>query len=828
MSLSLQATLMKEDSLLSKVFDGDPIPPLAKGYILAVLGAGFPILFYSIYYSVIHPDPKWLLLAALTICSSLFPVKIPLAAGKTQSLSISMGDIFVFLGIFLFGPAVAVTIAALEGITINARANIKRGYKKLFNMMQLVLVTFVVAHFFYVLDGRPSPLDPAKPGDPTQLLIQAGLCGLLYFALNSGILAFAMSLVTGQRLLDLWKENFVWASLTHLAGASLSIVVFLNFDNIRFYVVAVVIPIGLLIYYAYKINLGRSEQAQRHLEETNALLQQKIEAEKELQRAKDELEIRVQERTTELVTANQQLRVEIEERQQAETALAAETERLAVTVGSIGDGLIATDMVGRVVLINRLAEDLTGWSESKAVGLPLVEVFQITDRKSGERCEDPWATVLLTGQGTTVDSKEITLVSRDGTKRSISHSASPIRQKNGEVAGVVLVFRDITQQQKIEEELIEAQKLESLGVLAGGIAHDFNNILSGILLKTQLAQRATTKGKDPGQFLGSIVEATEMATNLTQQLLTFAKGGRPIKETTFIRNLLMDCASFALRGTNTRCRYEIAGDLWAVAVDKGQIGQVINNLVINAVQAMPSGGTITLSASNVEMRAENVQGINLSEGEYVRVSVRDEGEGIPAENLARLFDPYFSTKPKGHGLGLTTTRSIIEKHGGQITVESEPQKGSTFTFYLRASAEPVAQRFQEEIVTEHKGGRVLIMDDDQVIRDSLGELLEDLGYEADFAVDGAEAIAAYKEARATGNHFDVIFMDLTIPGGIGGKEAIRTLRTLDPDVNVIVSSGYSDDPVMSDYKQHGFNAVLVKPFTVEKLSRVLTEVFEAT
>ncbi|MFH1563597.1 MAG: ATP-binding protein [Nitrospirota bacterium] len=520
-----------------------------------------------------------------------------------------------------------------------------------------------------------------------------------------------------------------------------------------------------------------------------------------------------------VTTSRDRLNKEITERKRAENVLAIEKERLAVTLRSIGDGVIAADVEGKIVLMNRVAEKLCAVSQEEAVGKPLNEVFYIINENTRKRCENPVEKVLETG-GVIGLANHTLLVAMDGTERIIADSGAPIKDIESKVIGVVLVFRDITEQKRMEEEIQKVQKLESVGLLAGGIAHDFNNILAAILMNAQAAKMK--EGKDIGTYLEGIEKSIARATALTHQLLTFARGGAPIKKTTSIMELLKDTTEFALHGSNTKCKFSISDDLWSVECDKNQISQVTNNLIINANQAMPEGGTIDVQAENLIVEKE--QGIPISEGKYIKISIKDEGIGIAKEHLTKIFDPYFTTKQKGSGLGLATAFSIIQQHNGYIAVESELGAGTCFTIFLPATEEKIAIRKEGLDKVLRGEGKILLMDDEEDILKITGNILQGLGYEIETTRDGAEAIKLYKNAKESRRPFDALIMDLTIPGGMGGKEAIHELKEIDPDVRAIVASGYSTDPILADPEKYGFCGVIVKPYGIEEVSKILHSV----
>jgi len=387
--------------------------------------------------------------------------------------------------------------------------------------------------------------------------------------------------------------------------------------------------------------------------------------------------------------------------------------------------------------------------------------------------------------------------------------------KTDQAKALANISRDISDRKSMEREMIKGQKLESIGVLAGGIAHDFNNLLTAIAGYVSLAQAQVSPEGGVGRYLAEAGKATFRARDLTHQLLTFSRGGTPVKKTIAVSELVRDSVGLALTGSNVRCDIDLAPDLWHVDVDDGQIGQVMNNLLINACQAMPDGGVIEVSSRNGTL------GVNerppLKEGRYVILSVKDQGIGIPGEHLPKIFDPYFTTKQKGNGLGLATSYAIVRKHEGSIFVESKLGVGTTFHIYLPASGNKNARRIGSEVRAQEGEGRVLVMDDVEAIRDVATSMLQSLGYTTADASDGVEALGLYREAMGTGTPFDAVILDLTVPGGMGGQETVRNLLRMDPTAKVIVSSGFSNDGIMADYKVHGFSGVVPKPYNLKQL-----------
>ncbi len=384
------------------------------------------------------------------------------------------------------------------------------------------------------------------------------------------------------------------------------------------------------------------------------------------------------------------------------------------------------------------------------------------------------------------------------------------------------ILDDITDRKRAEDELLKTERLESLGVLAGGIAHDLNNFLTGIVGNIELAMMDTDPAEQQNRLERAGQEAMKVK-NLTQQLLTFSKGGTPVSEVCDLRELLTETVNFTLSGSNARCEYALPAVAYPVKIDKGQIRQVINNLIINAQEAMPDGGVIRVSEEKVELYGEH--DIPLDDGVYVCISVEDEGVGIPEADRKNVFDPFFTTKPTGNGIGLATAYSIIKQHEGLLLLESEEGAGTRFDIYLPLSIEEIPeQRVAEERLSATGERRILLMDDQESIRDMVGRSLGELGYEVVTCAEGTEVIAEYRKAMQAGNPFSAAILDLTIPGGMGGKEAIGQLRELDPDVIAIVASGYSNDAIITNYREYGFKGAIEKPFRIDRLSILLHEV----
>ncbi len=382
---------------------------------------------------------------------------------------------------------------------------------------------------------------------------------------------------------------------------------------------------------------------------------------------------------------------------------------------------------------------------------------------------------------------------------------------------------EIIERKRVEDELLRAQKLESLGVFAGGIAHDFNNILTAILGNLSFARMQLSPTNGVAKRLEECEKATIRAGELTRQLLTFAKGGEPVKKLLDSTALIKEASSLVLRGSNVKCQIELEHGLWCVEADGGQFSQALHNLLINAAQAMCDGGEVTVRAANKKLEWDNPH--LLAPGPYLEITVSDHGCGIAPENLQRIFDPYFTTKKQGSGLGLASVYSIVKRHGGTVSVSSTEGVGSNFTIYLPASPGRRPEKAEAKMKLEPcAGGRVLIMDDEDFIREIAVDILQYQGYEVESCTEGKEAVERFRKAHEQNNPFAAVILDLTVPGGMGGKEAAPLLREIDPDVALVVSSGYSSDPVLADYATYGFNGAICKPFNADTLTGELAKI----
>jgi two-component system cell cycle sensor histidine kinase/response regulator CckA len=506
-----------------------------------------------------------------------------------------------------------------------------------------------------------------------------------------------------------------------------------------------------------------------------------------------------------------------EQREAAEALRQSEEKYRNLVETSIDGVLILQD--GNIRYANGVARRALGMEHEELVGRSFLEFVapeqlpQIVEihrrRMAGERVPPRFESVVC---------------ARGGTRMEIEASAAMVTYEGR--PAVLLLTRDITERKRMEEQVLRARNLESLGVLAGGIAHDFNNIVTAVLANLALARMeiedAGVGGGAPQKRLLEAESACLRARELNEQLLTFAKGGAPVTRSASVAELVREAAANVLRGSNVRAELRLPTDLWPVRIDVGQMHQVLANLIVNAQQAMPDGGVVHITAENLDDDA--AAALHLPVRRHVRLSVADHGLGIAPEHLERIFDPYFTTRPGGSGLGLATTYSIVNRHGGRVEVESQLGKGTTFRICLPASRATPGKFPAARRLPAVPSGRVLLMDDDDGLRRVTADLLRKHGLKVETAADGAEALQCWIAERQAGRPFAAAILDLTVAGGMGGQECLRRILAVDPSAKAIVSSGYSNDPVMAEWKTHGFAGAAAKPYRVEELLEVLGRV----
>jgi PAS domain S-box-containing protein len=522
----------------------------------------------------------------------------------------------------------------------------------------------------------------------------------------------------------------------------------------------------------------------------------------------------------------QALSAEVWRRRRAEEELEAEQEDARVLIASVGEAIVSTDAAGYVTRLNPPAAALAGCDGAAAVGRPFHDVFPLTGESAGQPGDDLVARAIAANRTIVGAVTRLPATPQRPAERVVEWSAAPLHEPTSEtVRGCVLVGRDVTDRRRVEQELQRVARLESIGTLAGGIAHDFNNLLVGVLGSLTLARRELDHpGGTVANRLGVAERSAERAAGLARQLLTFARGGAPLRHPLELPALLAEWAGFALSGSPVRLELRLAPDLRPVLADEGQLHQVVQNLVLNARQAMPAGGTLALTAENVAHGA--CAALRPQPLGYVQLTFADEGCGIPADALPRIFDPFFTTREGGTGLGLATTFSIVQRHEGHVAVESAPGRGAVFRVWLPA-ATCVPARPAERGASVRGGGRVLVMDDEALVLEVAVAMLSRLGYDATAVRDGDAALAAVDAASVRGEPFDLALLDLTVAEGLGGLETARRLRVAHPGLRLVVSSGYASGSVLADFRAHGFASVLPKPYRPEDLAAALAEALAA-
>jgi PAS domain S-box-containing protein len=541
----------------------------------------------------------------------------------------------------------------------------------------------------------------------------------------------------------------------------------------------------------------------------------------ELDRYRLNLEELVKERTRELSRANEKLNREIKERRQVEEKLRQSEEQYRDLFENASDLIQIVRPDGTLLYVNKSWRQTLGYGENEIQGVSLADII---DSDCPDRCTSMFEQIIREGN---VDHMETVFVTKDGRKVELEGSANLKSTADGEPESIRCIFRDVTEKRKMENELVKAQKLESIGVFAGGIAHDFNNLLAAFLGNISVAKMYSDPQDKVYERLEQAEKASLRARDLTQQLLTFSKGGEPVKKSRNVSDIIEDAVRFALRGSNVKPEFSVAEDLLWAEVDAGQMGQVAQNLAVNAAQAMPDGGIVSVRLENLTLEKEQLP--PLPGGKYIKLTVSDNGIGISKDHLARIFDPYFSTKDSGSGLGLAIAYSVVKKHGGVITVESEENKGTSFHVYLPAIDESIDLSESVDLEKIVKGqGRILVMDDEKSVLEMVGEMLGYLGYASDLVSNGDGVLQKYQEALEGDEPYTTVVMDLTIPGGTGGVGVLKQLKEIDPAVQAIASTGYANDPVMANPQEYGFAGVVAKPYNVEELSKVLGAIVQST
>ncbi len=509
---------------------------------------------------------------------------------------------------------------------------------------------------------------------------------------------------------------------------------------------------------------------------------------------------------------------DVTERKRAVEALRKSEEKYRDLFENANDAIFIVSSDLRFLDVNKKAMDILGFAKEELLAMKITDIIP---SEQLPRSETEFKKLRDRGAYETFIGKVKT---KDGRLRDVEVSSSAIVE-DGTIIGSRDILRDITDRKSMEEEFLRAQKLESIGTLAGGIAHDFNNLLQAFFGYISMAKMTIDQKEKSLAMLEQAEKALHQSVNLTNQLLTFSKGGKPVKKLIDLRPVIENATRFTLSGSRSDLHLNILQDLWQAEVDAGQLEQVIQNIVLNADQAMPVGGTVRVAGANVAEGDASLP-LGLAKGNYVVVTIQDTGVGIPEQYLIKIFEPYFTTKEKGSGLGLATSYSIVRNHGGMIDVKTKSGVGTTFIIYLPAIAEAarVGSTVGPTKSSLSQTARILVMDDEEIIRNMSSELICALGHDVEVAKHGQEALEKYQEAIAAGKPFDIVILDLTVRGGMGGSETIQKLLEIDPMVKAIVSSGYSDDAATSNYEKQGFKAFLKKPYNVITLREVLDKI----
>ncbi len=762
---------------------------LTRLYLAGVVAAGYTLMFAR--WPMTYPNSEFsILLLVASLALSLLKMRLPLNVGQA---TISMAYTVDFAALLLCGPDVAMVIATF-GVLVQCliRAKTPQPIVRLAFSVAAVVISVQAAGFTWSYFG----------GNINQLSLVTTIgpmsaAASVYFILNSVLVAFAIALTGSVSPVRTWQREFMWSAPSYFLSATVGTMVAIILSHGTYALLLLTAVPLYLSQRAYQSSMERIEAERTHARQLASMVTTTQEA---LSRA----------------THSEVALVGEKER------LALERTRLAVTLQTITEGVVTVDSAGDILLMNESAAALTGMAAASAANRPVTELFTAIGIDQAIYAQ-AMRRVLAAGEPV-----QLRCPLNAPTARVVDLTGTPMHDGDHRLAGAVWVFRDVTETTRIEHERSKTARLESLGVLAGGLAHDFNNILMGVVGNLSLAQAmAGTPDGALMQRLRDAEAACVRARGVTTQLLTFAKGGAPVKTAASIRELVVECTRFALSGSRVAGRFSIEPELWTAEVDSVQVSQVVHNLVLNAVQAMPHGGTVDVMMRNLRVdTASPGNSLNLPAGDYVCVSVLDQGPGIATDHLAHIFEPYFTTKEKGSGLGLAISSSIVRAHGGTIGVGPAPGGiGTRFDVYLPASTRRVVSLLPAAAnVATELTGRVLLMDDDPVVADVAQDMLAALGYTAVTTACGQSAIEKMREAERNGQPFDLVILDLTVPGGMGGQETVPHLRRIRADIPVLVMSGYADNSVLADHGRHGFDGVLSKPFAIPDLRTAVEEV----
>jgi signal transduction histidine kinase/ActR/RegA family two-component response regulator len=756
-------------------FIKDDIPLRARVYISLVVTCGPFVVAYCLFKAFTSNPLTWLLLAGITAIGSFIPIGIPYSTGcKGQSIKITVSDVFIFVAIILYSPEVAVCMALIDGCLGSIR--IKTFYRVAYNLSQMALVTFLVGHLFYRLQGQHPPLSATSVYTPL-LFLNLGLCAFLFFILNTGSIALAISLVTRNRILEVWKQNFLWGWVTNLAGALAAAVIFLNFGQMQFFSFGIAIPVVIVIYHAYRMNQHR------------ILMQQ-------------------------------------------------ESERFQSTLDALCSHVALLDDCGRIITVNAAwrqfahAQHLFG--PDFGVG---VNYLKILETPAGHRVKESMALASglreVLGRQRDEFYMECPLHSLD-EKHWFAIRATRF---GGDGPGRVVVAQEDITARKLaeealrlsEEQLRQSQKMEAVGVLAGGIAHDFRNLLMVILGYSDLISGSTPEGDSLHDAAEEITRAANSASTMTRQLLAFSRKELVQPRVINLNTTLSEMEKMLERliGEDIELATILRPDLWPVKADPGQIEQVVMNLAVNSRDAMPNGGKLIIETDNVELDQMYEQvGANFQPGSYAMLAVSDSGCGIDKETVSRIFEPFFTTKEvgKGTGLGLATVYGIVKQSGGQIYVYSEPELGSTFKIYLPRYSEAVesAEEGNTHSASPPGSETVLLVEDEEKVRQIVRLMLEKKGYNV---LEASQAIEALAVSETFKGPIHLMITDIVMPH-MKGYELAERMAPLRPDTRVLFISGFTGNGLHHASLRRPDTAFLHKPFTLNTLAHKVRVVLD--